>query len=389
MSKPTILDELSWIWIEKLQTVSGLSAPFVGGLIGLFVFLLNFALGRYAEHFTIVSIETFVEFIAMLAACIVIAYLITSILYLIRILKDLPKLMNMTLEGDEITNELLQEIKHAFANKRAYYGLIILIMMPFVMTDSWFYLVRPDRNQLLLNENQWTLAFEIYGVVEAYFIEYLIAMLIWIIINIQKNINLLGNVKFRSYIKFDIFTIEELGGRRKAMDLIKEIAIRYFTCLTLTILTFSIPLEIAILREDTSFYLASKIMYIIQEIIYIFLLILGLHYIWAIYIEIRNLFDKYILDELRNIDAIYSEKRNELHMKLSRAEADKNKNYEEIKQLSTALEIINSDRESLTQIAKNSYNISTTITIASSFIGSMVIPSLTMIKLFQEILKSG
>ena len=214
-------------------------------------------------------------------------------------------------------------------------------------------------------------------------------MLIWIIINIQKNINVLGNSKFGSYIKFDIFSIDELGGHGKAMDLIKGIAIRYFTCLTLTILTFSIPLGIVILREDTSFNLASIIMYLIQEIIYIFLLIIGLYYIWTIYSEIRKLFNEYISNELRNINAIYSEKRNELHMKLTPTEADKKRDYEEIKQLSTALEIINSDRENLTRIAKNSYNMSTAITIASSFIGSMVVPSLTMIKLVQEILNSG
>jgi hypothetical protein len=70
-------------------------------------------------------------------------------------------------------------------------------------------------------------------------------------------------------------------------------------------------------------------------------------------------------------------------------EADKNEDYEEIKQLSVALEILNSDREDLTRIAKRSYNLSIVFTIAGSFIGSLVLPILTMIKLVQEILKSG
>jgi hypothetical protein len=124
-----------------------------------------------------------------------------------------------------------------------------------------------------------------------------------------------------------------------------------------------------------------------QIILYILLLIIGLYYTGSIYLKIKDLFNIYILKEIRNINAICSEKRNGLRMKL--LEADKNEDYEEIKQLSVALEILNSDREDLTRIAKRSYNLSIVFTIAGSFIGSLVLPILTMIKLVQEILKSG
>jgi hypothetical protein len=102
-------------------------------------------------------------------SCIAIAYQISVILYLIHILKDIPALVNLAPEGDLIEgfdkspelkypskdykfsgherlpkidsktliiDEMHLEIWHAFSNKRSYYRLIFLILMPFVATGQ-------------------------------------------------------------------------------------------------------------------------------------------------------------------------------------------------------------------------------------------------------------
>lgn len=382
--------EPSWIWIEKLQKASGLTDPFIGGLIGLLFFSLYFTIGRYVGHYVNVSTTSFIEFVASLASCIVIAYQIPVILFLIRILKDIPTLVKITRKDDSkpsIVDEMRMEIMRGFLTKRPYYRFVFLILVPFVAMDCWFFLIRPDRDSLLLQENQWSLAFEISGLLIAYFIEYLIATILWIIINIYKTFKLLGNSKFRSYIQLDLFSIDGIGGLGKAMDSTKKIAICYFACMTLAILAFLVPLVNVIYHENTKFYLALKFVYLIQILLYVVLLIVGLYYIWSIHIEIKYIFNKYILEDICNINTIYSETRNRLRMKLS--EINKNADYDEINQLRTALEIINADRENLTRIAKSGYNLSIVITIASSFMGSLVIPILTMIKLVQGILNGG
>jgi hypothetical protein len=381
--------EPSWIWIERLQKASGLTDPFIGGLIGLLIFLLFFILGRCNGHYIIIDKTSFIEFIASLASGIVIAYQITVILFFIRILKDIPTLMKITLDDSKslIVDEMRMEIMRGFSAKWPYYRFVFLILLPFVAMDCWFFFIRPDRDSLLLQENQWKLAFEISGLLIAYFIEYLIATIIWIILNIYKAFKLLGNSKFQSNIQLDLFSIDGIGGLGNAMDSTKRIAICYFTCMTLAILAFLVPLVNLIGHETTKFYLALIFVYILQIISYIVLLLIGLYYIWYIHIEIKNIFSKYILEEIYNINKIYGEKRNRLRMKLS--EINKNTDYDEINQLHTALNIIDADRENLTRIAKSGYNISVVITIASTFIGSLVLPILTMIKLVQGILSGG
>jgi hypothetical protein len=381
--------EPSWIWIERLQKASGFTDPFMGGLIGLLIFSIFFIIGRCDGHYIIISKTSFIEFIASLASGIVIAYQIPVILFLIRILKDIPSLMKIIPDDSKssIVDEMRTEIMRKFSARGPYYRFVFLILLPFLAIDCWFFLIRPDRDFLLLQENQWNLAFEISGLLIAYFIEYLIATIIWIILNIYEAFKLLGNSKFQSAIQLDLFSIDGIGGLGKTMDSTKRIAVCYFTCMTLAILAFLVPLVNLVGNETTKFYLALTFVYILQIILYVVLLLIGLYYIWSIHIEIRDIFNKYILKEICDINKIYGEKRNRLRMKLS--EINKNADYDEINQLHTALEIIDADRENLTRIAKSGYNISVVVTIASSFIGSLVLPILTMIKLVQGILNGG
>jgi hypothetical protein len=372
----------SWIWIEKLKKATGLTDLFVGGLIGFSIFLLYFALGIYVGNLITISTKSFIEFIALLVASIAIVYLVIENLHLILILKDIPSLMN--LEGDSVIDDLNEEIWRGFSSKSSYFGIIFLIVVPFIMLDFWFFLVRPDSAAALRPENWRFLAFDIIGDFIAYFIEFLIATIIWIIINIYRSINLLGSRKYRSHIKIDLFSIDGIGGLGKAVKSTKGIAIYYFAGLTLVILAFVLTLASIYKSHAPSYYVKLQYAYLMQIFLYIILLIVGLYYICSIYSRIKNIFDIYVSEEDCKINKIYYEKRNRLQTKLS--EIGKNANYDEIKQLRIETEIISSDKENLTRSVKRGYDLSAIITIAGSFLGSLVIPFLTMIELLKKIM---
>jgi hypothetical protein len=422
-------------WIEKVQRISGFNDQLTGGLIGLLIFFPVFSIGIYCGYYKdipIVLVEALAEssdkssaisFIALLASCIVIACQIVGILYLSHILKDVPVLMKIIPErasiessdksfiiqssqkdgepagnksiseessSPSIVNEICMEIKRRFSNKGSYYRFVLLILTPFLILDIWFLLIRSDRDAFLFDpSNRLQFAFEMYGKLIAYFIEYLIALMLWIIIHIYKAFKIVGNRKFRSYVQIDLFSIDGIGGLGHARDSTKKIVLYYFGSMTLAILTFSISLSSVFYDLDKKFFFETKyaleFSYLMQIILYIILLIVGLYYSTNMYLEIRKIFNEFILEECCINSKIYNEKRNKLRKEFS--EINMKKSDGEINRLRTDLEIINADRENLMRSAKSGFNLSIILTIACSFLSSLIIPILTMINLIQGIMK--
>jgi len=426
-----------------LQKVSGLKDPFFSGLIGLIIFFIYFITSIYSDNemynviiaaFQVAGLQrtitesdiwnpSFLSTMGQVASSITIAYLISVILCLVHILKDIPALANISAEikskkcldksssvqlsklkyrlkdgnfssSEEIPNDnsepsivddILFELKSKFSNKLRYYSLIFLILISFIIMDIWFFIVRPDNKGYLAPENQMNFIKYLCDNFITYFMEYLIAIIIWIIINIYSAFKWLSAGEYRQYILIDPFSIDGIGGLGKARDSTKRIAICYFTCLTLAIITYTIPLMTVIHKPNLTIYLAQKILYLEQIFAYIILLIIGLYFIYNTYFEIKNIFKSYLLEKISIISKIQDQLRANLHMKCS--EINKNANSGEIKDLSSALELVDNDKENLIQIAKKSYSLSTIATIMGSFVGSLIIPILSMIQLIQGILQ--
>lgn len=416
-------------WIERLQRLSGFSDQLTGVLIGFLIFLPAISIGIHGGYYANIfatladgSHKSFaiLNFIALPVSCIVIACQIAGILYLTRILKDIPVLMKIVpertsiaspdksfiiqssqrdgepagnMEGGSdisIVDEICLEIKRGFSNKRSYYSFVFLILAPFLLLDIWFMLIRSDRDALLFEPSgRLQFAFEMYGMLTAYFIEYLMAIMIWIIIHIYRTFKLVGNNKYKPHIQIDLFSIDGIGGLGQARDSIKGIALYYFGCMTLAILTFSISLSSVFYDIDKRFFfetkLAIELSYLTQIFMYIILLIFGLYYLWLIYQEIRRIFNKFIFEECSFNSKIYNEKRSRLQKEFS--EIYNEKSNEEIKRLCADLEIINADRENLMRSAKSGLSPSIILTIAGSFLSSLAIPILTAIEIIQKIMK--
>ncbi|MDD2754660.1 MAG: hypothetical protein PHS80_03930, partial [Methanothrix sp.] len=203
--------------------------------------------------------------------------------------------------------------------------------------------------------------------------------------------DILDGWKYRSLIRLDIFSIDGYGGLGEAINSTKRIAICYFTSLSLTILTFSIPLFILFYELDSPYEGKAKLLmevsYLLQIFLYVILLILGVYYIGSTYLRISNIFNRYLLDESFINNKICNEKRNKLRSMLS--EHSEAINSEVIDKLRTDLEIIFEDRENLIKSTKRGYNLSAILAIAGSFLSSLVIPILTMVQLIQNILDKG
>ncbi|MDD2835903.1 MAG: hypothetical protein PHY05_07110, partial [Methanothrix sp.] len=197
------LDGASWSWIEKFQKATKLNDSLTGIIIGLLIILPFIAIevqnGYYSIHSEDEIALSVIRLITCIAEFIAIIYLIRGVLYIIHILKNMPDYINIAADGSSVESNKSYltidsfglEVRKRFSDKRKYYCIISLILVPFIALDIWVYLfVRPDiditnYNDFIsfINSNRYLIIFDVYNKSIAYFMEYLIAYMIWTIMN--------------------------------------------------------------------------------------------------------------------------------------------------------------------------------------------------------------
>jgi ABC-type multidrug transport system fused ATPase/permease subunit len=292
---------------------------------------------------------------------ILIGYLLAAIKYLVTNIKPtLAKLKPLFKDAQFQTYSdfLDKEIRKS----KIGYIVILLIVIPFMLLEfsrflSWRISVGPTPTYFYLFEpsNQWALALDIYNHIIGYLALFLLAIIVWRVINLIEIVNALDS---DTSISVDIFHVDDMGGLRPLRNFILIVISNYFIILTLAIISYISP--------------AAIISY--EMIFLIIMLLLGV-ILFAITLKtVRNMINRGLKRELGKINAEYKKNYNRSITIISDNEPEFNR--EELKELSLILDILEKERTKIKQLGRRRYEFSTVI----AFIGSFLLPTITLIE---------
>ena len=242
------------------------------------------------------------------------------------------------------------------------YFVILLIVIPFMLLEiirfwRWKISVGPTPTYFYLFEqsNQWALALDIYNHIIGYLVLFLLAIIVWRVINLIEIVNALDS---NTSISVDIFHVDDMGGLRPLRNFILIVVSNYFIILTLAIISYISP--------------AALISY--EMVFLIILLLLGVILFVITLKTVRNLISRGLKQELGEINAEYKKAYNKSITIISDNEPEFNR--DELEELSLILDILEKERVKIKQLGRRRYEFSTIIT----FICSFLLPTITLIE---------
>jgi hypothetical protein len=242
------------------------------------------------------------------------------------------------------------------------YIIILLVVIPFILLEfirflSWKFSAGsiPLYFSLFEPSNQWALALDIYNHIIGYFALFLLAIIVWRVINLIEIVNALDS---NTSIKVDIFHVDDMGGLRPLRNFILIVVSIYFIIITLAILSYISP--------------AALVSY--ETIFLIILLLLGLILFVITLKTVRNMINRGLKQELGKINAEYKKNYNRSITIISDNEPEFNR--DELKALSLILDILEKERTKIKQLGRRRYEFSTII----AFICSFLLPTITLIE---------
>jgi hypothetical protein len=173
------------------------------------------------------------------------------------------------------------------------YIIILLIVIPFVVLEfsrfwRWRISIGPNPLYFSLFEpsNQWALVFDIFNHIITYLALFLLAIIVWRVINLIEILNALDS---DTSISGDIFHVDEMGGLRPLRNFILIVVSNYFIIITLAIISYISP--------------AALISY--EMVFLIILLLLGVILFVITLKTVRNLISRGLKQELGKINDEY------------------------------------------------------------------------------------
>ena len=346
-----MLDEHSWIWVEKLFKKISVPYPIVsiiaGGIIYLIYWLFSTKVAFFPwEEFHILEVATLSILIAFQLAGI--QNILNDMKKTFRDLKSYHKI------GVNFDN-LYITLKHRFSSSYWYYLLVAAVIVPFIIINM-LDILRGGVTFYIVEPTVWSFLLDTYNSVIGYLMLFLLAIILWIIFNIAWMINEIGNDPYRGLIKIDILSVDQIGGLKPLRNLILKTLTFYFVCITLAIMSYISPFSIL---SYESYFL-------------IVLLIVGVCFFVVGLGTIRKLLKGRIEDEINKINEKYQRH----HQRLM--DIDLEGNYkdklEELNLVSTFLETVYIERERILQFYRNArgYDLVTIIKFVCSFILPLV-----------------
>jgi hypothetical protein len=250
-----------------------------------------------------------------------------------------------------------------------FYLTIILVVTPFIILElnkvwKWKLLKQEPPYFYLSEPTLWSLLLDIFNEVFIYLILFLLAVVIWIIIEltfITKELN----EKYE--INADIFNVDETGGLKPLRILILSAVSNYFIVITLAIISYIPPVA------TIYFYIYPKVLITPEIIMLTLMLLIGIVFFVTTQKTIRNLIDKSADLELEKIN----EKYKEIYDKIFKIVSSKMDNYndKELGELRTALDLLEKRELKIKEIKSKRFDTKTIIT----FIFTVLLPILTLI----------
>jgi len=369
-----MLDEYSWIWIERLFKKITVPYPIpyhipypivsliAGGIIYSIYRLFSTKVVFFPwEKFHILQVATL---------SILIAFQLAGIQYILNDMKKTFRELKLYPEIGVSSDDLYVKLKDRFSSeyRYRYYLLVAAVIVPFIIVEL-LDILRGGVTYYIVEPTIWSLLLDIYNNIIGYLMLFLLAIILWIIFNIAWIFNEMKNDSFRRLIKIEIFSVDRIGGLKQLRNFILKILTFYFVCITLAIISYISPFSIL---SYESFFL-------------IILLLVGVGFFIVGLGTIRKLLKGRIEDEINNINKIY-EGYHQIFMDIVSEGNYKNKE-EELNLVPTILENLHIERERMLKFYGNARGYDR-ITIIE-FVISFILPLITFLqKLFSFGIKS-
>ncbi len=344
--------------LNKLSSKNYLISSFI---ISIIIFSIFMFFTTKVKSFP-PDFQTFLETSSL---SILIGYQFAGIKYLLFNIKSIF----VELEPLFIENQFQTYFNHLnklFQNSKLHYFVIILIIIPFMLLEvirfwRWKTSVGPIPLYFSLFEpsNYWAILLDMINHIFGYLMLFLLATIVWTIVNLIVIINELGS---NTLINIDIFHVDEIGGLRPLRNFSIIIVSNYFIIITLAIISYISP------RELISY----------ETIFLIGMLFLGVIFFIITSKTIRNLITKGLKLELSKINEEYKKTYNKLINIVS--DNDPKFNKDEFEKLSFILDILEKEKTKIKQISPKGYDLNAIATFISSFL----IPTITLIEKIKE-----
>jgi hypothetical protein len=150
----------------------------------------------------------------------------------------------------------LDELRKNFTTSRIFYIVVLMVFFPFVaipintifrLHDNYFFFQES-------NSNQFSPLFDIYTNFITFFMLYLLAVLIWMILNISWTLDTISNRPYIEVVKIDLSDADKMGGLRPIRNLIVWFSVFYFFIIILAVL-FNLAPRGLLLYESVSLIL--------------------------------------------------------------------------------------------------------------------------------------
>lgn len=339
-------EEECWIWVEKIFKKVPIPYPIVSLLIAGIIYLIFWFFSTKVIFFPWEFYHSF----AASTQGILIAFQLGGIQYILNNMKKTFKELCSYPENKENIDSLYVKLKYRFSRSHWYYVIVAIIIAPFIINlisnlSVTFYVVEPTI---------WSFLLDVYNYAIGYLMYFLLAVFLWIIINIILTLGEMRNDPCKHLIKIDIFNIDKVGGLKPLRDLILKILTFYFICITLAIISYISPFSI--------------LSY--ESIFLIILLLVGVAFFFIGVNTIRKLLKGRIEDEINKINERYQLE----HQKLIKLVSEGNYKGEELNLVSTALQTLYVERDRMLQLygSARGYDLKTIVQFLSSFILSLV-----------------
>ncbi len=350
MSNRSKVEEYGWIWVEKIFKKIPVPYPIVSLLIAGIIYLIFWF---FSTKVVLFPWEFYHSFVASTLS-ILIAFQLAGIQYLLNNMEKTFRELSSYPKNKTSIDNLYVKLKHRFSRSYWYYVTVAAIIAPFVINDLTRILILHDGNTFYAAEpTMWSFLLDIYNYATGYFMFFLLAIFLWIILNIILTLNEMRSDPYRYLIKIDIFNIDGIGGLGPLRDLISKVLIFYFISITLAIISYISPFSI----------------FSYESIFLIILLLVGVAFFLTGVGTIRKLLRDRIEDEINKINEIY-----QLELqKLMELVSEGNYKGEELNLVSTALETLYTERERMLQLYGNArgYDLKTIVQFSVSFILSL------------------
>jgi hypothetical protein len=233
-----------------------------------------------------------------------------------------------------------------------YYLTIVLIIASFILLEffrvpHYFYLFEPF--------NRWALVLDIVNHIFSYLMLFLLAIIVWIFINLMVFVHSLEKC---TSVNIDRFHGDGIGGLGPLRNFILIIVSNYFIIITLAIISYISPT--AIISYETIFLIS--------------MLFLGVMLFLITQRTIKNLINSGLKLEIVRINGEYKKNYDKLISVISDKEHTSNKG--ELEKLSLILDILEKEKTKIERISPKNYDLRTIVT----FIGSFLIPTVTLIE---------